>query len=70
MENVERRNSALTDADMILSSLEPDQLTGAKRGRLPRRYLKRSQLLVMWSLRLYLLFMIVVVIYQIFSGAQ
>jgi hypothetical protein len=70
MENAEIRNLALTDANKILSSLEPDQLTGAKRGQLPRRYLKGSQLLVMWSLRLYLLFMIVVVVYQIFSGVQ
>ena len=70
MQNAEVRNNTLTDAYKVLSSLEPDQLTGARRGRLPRRFLKRSQLLVMWSLRLYLLFMIVVVVYQIFAGAQ
>lgn len=52
----------------ILGSLEPDQLTQAKLRKIPRRYLRRSQVLLLWSLRLYVLFMIVVVIYQLWAG--
>jgi hypothetical protein len=54
----------------LLSVLEPEQLTGAKREQLPRRYLKGSHVFLLWSLRLYLLFMIVVVIYQMLTGVQ
>jgi hypothetical protein len=54
----------------ILSSLEPDQLTGAKLQRLPRRHLKASEVLLLWSLRVYLLFMIGVVVYQVLGGLQ
>ncbi len=53
----------------ILASLEPDQLTGAKHRRLPRRSLKGPEILLLWSLRLYLLFMVGVVIYQFWFGA-
>jgi hypothetical protein len=53
----------------ILASLEPDQLTRAKHRRLPRRALKGSEIFLLWSLRLYLLFMIGVVVYQFVAGA-
>ena len=55
--------------DSVLASLEPGQLTAAKQ-RLGRRSLKGSEVLLLWSLRIYLLFMIVVVIYQLWSGTQ
>lgn len=56
--------------EQLLAVLEPDQLTGVKREQLPRRYLKGSELLVVWSLRIYLLFMIAVVVYQIITGVE
>lgn len=56
-------------APEILASLEPDQLTRAKHRRLPRRALKGSEILLLWSLRLYLLFMVGVVVYQFLAGA-
>jgi hypothetical protein len=59
--NPEIANSA------ILASLEPEQLTEAKRQRLPRRRLKRSEVLLLWSLRVYLFFMVGVVVYQLFA---
>ncbi len=54
----------------ILSSLEPDQLTGAKLQQLPRRHLKASEIFLLWSLRIYVLFMIGVVVYQLLGGVQ
>lgn len=55
--------------DQILASLEPDQLTTAKH-HFPRRALNGPEVLLIWSLRLYLLFMIAVVIYQIWIGGR
>jgi hypothetical protein len=49
----------------VLSSLEPDQLVRAKKHPIPRRRLKGSELLILWALRLYLLFMMAVVAYQV-----
>jgi hypothetical protein len=54
----------------ILASLEPDQLTGAKLERLPRRHLKASEVLLLWSLRVYLVLMIGVAVYQFLGGVQ
>lgn len=53
----------------LMASLEPDQLTQAKRLQVPRRFLQPSQVLLLWSMRLYLLFMLIVVIYQVWAGA-
>ena len=58
-----------SEEKLVLSSLESGQLAEAKKHRLPRRSLRGSQTLVLWSLRIYLLFMMAVVIYQIWSGA-
>ena len=59
--------SAVTSSDqeLVLTSLEPEQLAGLKKHLIPRRHLKGPEKFVMWSLRVYLLFMIVVVIYQV-----
>jgi hypothetical protein len=68
----EKRIDAVNDSllDRDLSSLEPGQLTEAKQHHFPRRTLRGPQTLVLWSLRIYLLFMIAVVVYQIWSGAN
>ena len=52
------------DAGFVLSTLEHDQLVAAKRAPIPRRQLKGGALLLVWSLRIYLLFMLVVVFWQ------
>jgi len=54
-----------SDQSWVLSSLEPDQLVRAKKHPIPRRRLKGPELLILWALRLYLLFMMAVVAYQI-----
>ena len=57
-----------TDQEMVLSSLEPEQLAGLKKHLIPQRHLSGLEKFVMWSLRIYLLFMMAVVIYQVWSG--
>jgi hypothetical protein len=58
------------DETLVLSSLEPDQLANAKKHPIPRRHLKGPELLVLWALRLYLLFMMAVVGYQVWIAAR
>ncbi len=58
------------DQNLVLSTLEPDQLVKAKKHHIPRRHLKGPELLVLWSLRLYLLFMMAVVAYQVSIAAH
>jgi hypothetical protein len=53
-----------------VSSLERDQLTEVKKQHFPRRKLKGSELVVLWSLRIYLLFMVAVVLYEVCTGAH
>jgi hypothetical protein len=64
----DKRHSSITSSDqeLVLSTLEPEQLAGLKKHLIPRRHLKGIEKFVMWSLRIYLLFMMVVVIYQVF----
>lgn len=59
-----------SDQSLVLSSLEHDQLAKAKKHFIPRRHLKGPELLVLWSLRIYLLFMMAVVAYQIWIAVR
>jgi hypothetical protein len=58
------------DETLVLASLEHDQLVGAKKHLIPRRQLKGPELVVLWSLRIYLLFMMAVVAYQVWTAAR
>jgi hypothetical protein len=62
----------LSNADQtwVLSTLEPDQLVKAKKHPIPRRHLKGPQLVLLWTLRLYLIFMMTVVAYQVWLAAR
>ena len=62
--------SAPADQTWVLSTLEHDQLVKAKKHPIPRRHLKGPELVVLWSLRLYLLFMMTVVAYQVWLAAR
>ena len=53
------------DSSWVMNSLEADQLTSARAEHYPRRKLKRSEIILFWGLRLYLLFMMGVVCYQV-----
>jgi hypothetical protein len=59
-----------SDRSLVLSSLERDQLVEAKKQPVPRRHLKNLELATLWVLRLYLLFMMAVVIYQVWTVAR
>lgn len=59
-----------SDQHLVLSSLEHDQLARAKKHFIPRRHLKGPELLVLWALRLYLLFMMAVVGYQVWAAVR
>jgi hypothetical protein len=59
------------DLASVVSSLEPDQLIAAKeKFHFPRRKLSTIEMLVFWALRIYLVFMCGVVIYQVFTSAK
>jgi hypothetical protein len=59
-----------SDQTWVLSSLEHDQLVKAKKHPIARRHLKGAELIVLWALRLYLLFMMAVVAYQVWIAAH
>jgi hypothetical protein len=60
----------LDERSLVLSSLERDQLVEAKKQPIPRRRLKGFELATLWVLRLYLIFMMAVVVYQVWSAAR
>jgi hypothetical protein len=65
-----QESTSLSEQDLVLSTLEPDQLAEAKRVRVPRRRLEGRELMVLWFLRIYLLFMMAVVAYQAWIAAH
>jgi hypothetical protein len=72
MPSQDKGHSAITSSDqqLVLSSLELEQLTGLKKHLIPRRHLNGPEKFVMWSLRIYLLFMMVVVVYQVWTSVH
>jgi hypothetical protein len=62
--------SASSDQSWVLSSLEHDQLVTAKKHHIPLRRLKGPELVVLWSLRIYVLFMLAVVIDQVWVSTR
>jgi hypothetical protein len=55
----------------VVTALEPDQIIASKeQHRFRRRELTRTEVAIFWALRVYLLFMVGVVVYQIWAGTR
>ena len=55
----------------VMTALEPDQIIFAKEHHhCPRRELTRTEMILFWALRIYLVFMVGVVVYQILTAVR
>lgn len=58
------------EAGFVLSTLEPGQLARAARVAVPRRQLRGGELALLWALRVYVVFMMVVVFWQAWTATR
>ncbi len=54
----------------VLTNLERDQLVQEKSAPVPRRQLRGGELVLAWALRIYLIFMMVVVFWQAWTAVR
>ncbi len=66
------KGHAVSGVDLeVVASLEPDQLISAKeKYHCPRRKLTRTEMVLFWGLRIYLVLMFGVVIYQVWTSVR
>jgi hypothetical protein len=64
-------NVSREELTAVMTALEPDQLISTKEHHhCPRRRLTRTEMILFWALRVYLVFMVGVVVYQIWTGVR
>jgi hypothetical protein len=64
-------NVSREEVASVMSALEPDQIISTKEHHhCARRRLKRREMILFWALRIYLVFMVGVVVYQIWTGVR
>ena len=66
----ETKHISEEEVGWILANLERDQLVQEKSAPVPRRKLRGGELVLLWGLRLYLLFMMVVVFWQAWAAVR
>ena len=54
----------------VLQNLDRDQLVQEKSAPVPRRQLRGGELLLVWALRIYLIFMMAVVLWQAWTAVR
>jgi hypothetical protein len=70
-DGISKQEVSQQDMATVVASLEPDQLASAKaRSHCPRRQLTRAEVVFFWALRVYLIFMFGVVMYQLWTVAK
>jgi hypothetical protein len=72
-ERLERagRSPEPDDLTTVITSLEPDQLSAAKaQYQCPRRRLTTMEVVLFWSLRVYLIFMVAVVVFEVWKNVH
>lgn len=69
--NSPKSASSSVDLASIVASLEPDQLISTKEKlHCPRRALSPTEMVLFWALRIYLVFMFGVVLYQVLTTVK
>jgi hypothetical protein len=64
-------NVSREDLAAVVTALEPDQLISAKAlHHCPQRQLTRVEMILFWALRIYLVFMSAVVVYQVWTSVR
>jgi len=66
----EAKHISEEEVGWILSNLERDQLVQEKSAPVPRRQLRGGELVLVWALRLYLIFMMAVVFWQAWTAVR
>ncbi len=62
----------ITDEEVgwVLKNLDRDQLVQEKSAPVPRRQLRGGELVLVWALRIYLIFMLAVVLWQAWTAVR